>query len=104
MRAALQRYRSAYEQLDAGSARAIWPGVDQSALERAFQGLRWQRLNFTRCDVQVNGPAATATCHGSTDYVARIGSGQVASEPRIWIFALQKRGPGWTIDRARAER
>jgi len=36
---ALQRYRVAYEGLDARSAQAVWPAVNQAALARAFDGL-----------------------------------------------------------------
>ncbi|PYR21421.1 MAG: hypothetical protein DMF98_22140, partial [Acidobacteria bacterium] len=38
----LQRYRHAYEGLDAQSAHAVWPAVNQAALARAFDGLASQ--------------------------------------------------------------
>ena len=42
----LQRYRHAYEGLDAQSARAVYPAVNEAALARAFDGLHSQSLAF----------------------------------------------------------
>ena len=39
----LQRYRKAYEGLDAQSAQAVWPAVNEAALARAFDGLSRNR-------------------------------------------------------------
>ncbi|HJZ70825.1 MAG TPA: hypothetical protein VKE51_03745 [Vicinamibacterales bacterium] len=100
----LQRYRSAYEGLDARSAHAVWPGVNQAALARAFDGLRSQRLTFDACDVRVSGEAATATCQGSARYVPKIGNREPRTESRVWNFVLHKTGADWTIDSARADR
>jgi hypothetical protein len=100
----LQRYRSAYEDLDAQSAHAVWPAVNQVALARAFDGLASQTLTFNACDVRVRGEAATATCEGSAQYVPKIGNRQPHVEPRVWNFTLHKAGTDWKIDSARAER
>src|SRR4051812_19540321 len=101
---ALQRYRTAYEGLDARSARAVWPAVNEAALARAFDGLESQSLTFEACDVRLRGEAATATCHGSARYVTKIGSRDPRIEPRVWNFTLRKSGSDWKIDSARAER
>lgn len=100
----LQRYRSAYEGLDARSARAIWPAVNESALARAFDGLQSQSLTFDTCDVQLRGEAAAAICRGTTRYVPKVGSRDPRTEARVWNFTLRKRGAGWMIESARAER
>ena len=100
----LQRYRTAYDGLDAQSAHAVWPAVNQAALARAFDGLESQSLTFDACDVRLRGEAATATCHGSARYVTKVGSRDPRVEPRVWNFTLHKRGPDWTIESARAER
>ncbi len=100
----LQRYRVAYEGLDAESAQAVWPAVNQVALARAFDGLESQRLTFDACNVDLQGNHAVATCHGTARYVPKIGSRQPRIEPRIWSFALRKIGAEWKIDNARAER
>jgi hypothetical protein len=104
VRQTLQRYRSAYDGLDASSAHAVWPAVNQVALARAFEGLESQTLKFDACDVRVRGEAATATCQGSASYVPKIGNRQPRTEARTWNFTLHKAGDDWKIDSARAER
>jgi hypothetical protein len=99
----LQRYRSAYEGLDAQSAHAVWPAVNEAALARAFDGLESQSLIFDACDVRQYGESATATCHGSARYVPKVGSREPRVEPRVWNFTLRKAGADWKIDSARAE-
>jgi len=101
---ALQRYRSAYDDLDAESARAVWPAVNETALARAFDALQSQRLTFDDCDVRVAGQAATATCRGSARYVPKVGSREPRIEPRVWNLSLRKSGSSWTIDSARVDR
>jgi hypothetical protein len=100
----LQRYRTAYEGLDAPSAQAVWPAVNQAALARAFSGLESQSLTFDACDVRIQGESATATCQGSARYVPKIGDREPRVEPRVWNFTLQKNGGDWKIDSARTER
>jgi hypothetical protein len=101
---ALQRYRTAYEGLDAQSAQAVWPAVNQAALARAFDGLESQSLTFDACDVRLRGEAASATCRGSARYVPKVGSRDPRVESRVWNFTLRKTGSDWKIDSARAER
>jgi hypothetical protein len=101
---ALQRYRKAYEGLDAPSAHAVWPAVNEAALARAFDGLQSQTLTFDTCDVNVKGVAAAATCRGSARYVRKIGSHDPLVEPRTWSFTLRKDGEDWKIESARANR
>ena len=104
VRQTLQRYRVAYDGLDAGSARAVWPAVDQDALARAFQGLESQTLTFDACDVQLQSGSANATCRGSASYVPKVGNRERRTEPRVWTFALRKTGGEWKIATARVER
>ena len=104
VRSVLQRYRAAYQQLDARSAHAVWPAVNETALARAFEGLQSQTLTFDACDVRVNGAAAAATCRGSAQYVPKVGSREPRVEARKWSFTLRKTGADWTIDTARADR
>jgi hypothetical protein len=98
---ALQRYRVAYDELDAQSAQAVWPSVNQAALARAFEALESQTLSFETCDIQLQtGGTATATCRGSARYVPKIGNRDTHTESRVWSFNLRKEGTAWTIDRA----
>lgn len=101
VRDTLQRYRAAYDALDASSARAVWPSVNSAALTRAFADLSAQQLRFDDCAVQVTGAAAQATCHGSARYVPRVGSREPREEARIWQFALRKSGTQWLIESTR---
>jgi hypothetical protein len=101
---ALQRYRSAYIGLNAQSARAVYPTVNEVALARAFDGLASQSLTFDACDVRLRGRAATATCHGSASYVPKIGNREPHVESRVWTFNLAKAGNDWQIETARASR
>jgi hypothetical protein len=98
----LQRYRAAYDRLDARSAKAVWPSVNEAALSKAFAGLTSQALRFESCGVQVRGGTATATCRGLARYVTRMGIRDPRTERRIWSFTLEKRDANWTISSARA--
>jgi hypothetical protein len=101
----LQRYRAAYDELDAHSAQAVWPSVNQAALARAFDALESQTLSFDTCEIQLQTRGtATATCRGSARYVPKIGNRDPHTESRVWSFDLLKEGAGWTIDRARVAR
>jgi hypothetical protein len=100
---ALQRYRSAYEGLDAPSARAVYPAVNEAALARAFDRLESQTLTFDSCDVQLRGDLAKATCRGTARYVPKVGSREPRIEPRTWTFALRRARTDWKIEDARAE-
>ena len=64
IRDALQRYRRAYNALDARLAHAVYPGVDEAALTHAFDGLRSQSLEFEACSVDALAASARAVCRG----------------------------------------
>ncbi len=104
VRRTLLEYKNAYDALDAHSAQEVWPVVNARALARAFDGLESQRLIFDACDVQVSGDAATAKCRGSARYVAKVGSRDPRTEPRVWNFTLKRRGADWKIESARSDR
>jgi hypothetical protein len=104
VRAVLQKYQAAYERLDAEMVHAVWPGVNEVALARAFEGLESQALVFKACDVQLRGATASVVCTGSTRYVPKIGSREPRIESRAWNFTLRKRANDWEIETARAER
>jgi hypothetical protein len=85
-------------------AHAVWPGVDEAALARAFNSLQSQTLQFDDCDVQLRGSTAAATCRGSARYVPKIGSREPRTESRVWTFTLRKLAADWQIETARADR
>ena len=105
IRAVVEKYQTAYDRLDAGLVHEVWPGVNESALARAFEGLQSQTLTFRACDIQLRGSAATVLCSGSTRYVPKVGSREPHVEPLAWTFTLRKRANDeWQIESARAER
>jgi hypothetical protein len=103
VRQALQRYKSAYDRLDAQSAFSVYPAVNERALARAFDELQSQQLTFDRCDVRLSGESAAATCRGTARYTAKFGGRDSRVEPRLWHFTLRRRGGAWTIESARAD-
>jgi len=101
VRAVLAGYEAAYSRLDASAARAVWPGVDERALARAFDGLQAQRLSLGRCEVSVNGGTARADCSGSATWTPKIGGGG-RTQNRRWRFDLENAAGRWHISRAEA--
>lgn len=99
VRATLGRYEAAYNGLDVSAARAVWPGVNQQALARAFDGLASQRVALDNCDVLVNGATARATCSGRAEWTPKVGGGQ-HRQNRRWAFELANAGGTWQIVRA----
>jgi hypothetical protein len=98
VRAVLDRYRMAFSRLDAGGAKAVWPGVDERALSRAFNQLEEQQFVFDSCGIDVSGARATASCRGRTQYIPKVGSRSLRVDLRQWTFTLTRIGGDWTID------
>jgi hypothetical protein len=102
--AVLNQYATAYGQLNASAVRSIWPSVDERALARAFSDLSSQSMSFDRCDVNVTGPTAHASCRGRASYVVKIGSQERHNEPRTVRFDLKQDGDAWKIVKAETSR
>ncbi len=98
--AALRRFALAYERLDANAVAEVWPHVDQRVLSRAFDSIESQQVYFERCDVQISGSAATASCGGWMNYVPKVGKKDPRSVSRQWDFVLQKGAGEWQITTA----
>jgi hypothetical protein len=94
----LSQYRTAFRELDAGAARAIWPSVDTKALGKAFESLERQDLTFNSCQIAVREVRAVASCDGTARYVPRIGNRDPHDERRSWEFKLRKVDDVWLID------
>jgi hypothetical protein len=81
----LAAYRKSYNDLDAASASAIWEGVDERELRRAFSSLSHQNLSFERCDVRVPaGDRAVARCDGVLSYVPKFGDSSAQQRRMTW--------------------
>ena len=98
VRAVLDRYRTAFSELDAREVKAVWPTVDEKALSRVFRQLARQSIVFTMCDVDVSDARGIASCAGRVEYVPRVGSQTPRNENRHWNFALRRGERGWTIE------
>jgi len=96
IRALLSRYETAYNRLDAKAASSVWPGVNQVALGRAFDGLLSQRVSLGLCDITVIGDIAGASCAGKARWEPKVGGGLQTAD-RYWKFNLRKTDDGWKI-------
>jgi hypothetical protein len=99
----LNRYRSAYNALNAGAAKAVWPSVDVKALGRAFDRLESQEVDFAGCQISVTGVRATAACNGNARFVPKVGNKTPRREPRTWTFEMRKANQQWTIDKVNVQ-
>jgi hypothetical protein len=97
VRSVLSRFEAAYSGLDASAAHAVYPGVDQDKLARAFNGLESQNVSLGPCDVTVEGSVARAECVGSATWTPKVGSGR--TEARRWAFDLKNASGLWQIVR-----
>jgi hypothetical protein len=100
IRSTLASFQTAYTQLNAKAARAVWPTVDERALARAFDGLKSQHLAFDRCEMTVKDAEASAACRGRSTYVPRVGAQSPRTYSAEWKFHLKKVDEEWQIDSA----
>src|SRR5579862_503258 len=94
----IDRYRAAFNALDADSVQSFWPSVNTKALSRAFDQLDIQTFEFDSCTIDAGIARATASCAGKATYEPRIGSRTPRTDPRRWTFHLQKLGGNWVIE------
>ena len=100
IRSALASFQTAYTQLNAKAARAVWPTVDERALARAFEGLKSQQLVFDWCELIVRVAEASAACRGRSTFVPRVGAQSPRTYAAEWKFHLKKIEEEWRIDSA----
>ncbi len=97
VRQVLRDYAQAFERLDVQAAKALWPTVDDRALQRAFQQLDSQQLKFASCGVAVTGRDANARCRGEATYRPKVGSRVLRLTAREWTFNLSRDNDRWQI-------
>jgi hypothetical protein len=97
IRAVVERYRGAYERLDAEAAKMISRSVDERGLARSFSDLESQSLRFDDCRIDIDSARAVATCQGEATYAARAGDRSIRTQTGTWTFELHKNGDDWTI-------
>ena len=96
VRRLLDEYAGAFERLDVSATKAVWPSVNDKALERAYGQLASQRLTLQGCGIIISGSTANARCQGSATYQPRIGKRAVVAS-REWTFDLTKKDADWRI-------
>jgi hypothetical protein len=74
----------------------------QRALARAFATLKSQSVTFDSCLVDPAGATAVVRCHGTIQFVRRVGGGAPRIERQQWVFKLRKSGAHWLIDDVRS--
>jgi hypothetical protein len=95
----LSRYRQAFSELDVAGTTDIWPTVDQGRLQRAFDQVAEQSIQFDNCDVTIAaGALASAACKGTVRYIPEVGNRRQRVEPRQWQFNLSKLNQRWVIN------
>ena len=97
--AVLGLYASAFSAMDARSAKAVWPSVNEKNLERAFDSLEQQEFDLGTCDITVLPPRALALCDGTARYTPKVGNRKARTESRRWTFNLRQTGQEWAIER-----
>jgi hypothetical protein len=97
VRSVLLDYARAFERLDVKAAKAIWPSVDDRALQRAFQRLDGQQLRFASCGVSVTERDANARCRGEATYRPKVGPRVLRMTEREWTFSLARDNDRWQI-------
>jgi hypothetical protein len=103
VRRILGEYTRAFERLDVRAAKAVWPSLDDRALQRAFEQLDGQQLRFASCGVSITGPDANARCRGNATYRPKVGTRVLHLNEREWTFNLFRGEDGWQIVNARMQ-
>ena len=93
----LGRYQAALHRLDATAVRAIWPGLNAAALERAFGQVERRAVTFSGCSVDIIGAGAAARYQGRASYVPKVGNRTERVHDRRWQIDLRKTGDNWRI-------
>ena len=103
--AVLREYSRAYERLDVGATKAVYPTIDARRLQRAFQELEGQQVRFANCEMKISssGAGANARCTGDATYRPKVGSRVVRLTNLEWTFSLARDGSGWQILDARMQ-
>ena len=101
----LQRYRAAYEALDAKAVAAVYPGINVSNLQAAFG--EFSKMTYD-LKVAVNGVVIAAdglTASVDASETIRPVAKSVRVEPRTGtaLFQLRKSGGDWTIQSVKSD-
>jgi hypothetical protein len=94
---ALQQYATAYESLDAGQVKKIWPTVDVEGLRRAFRDMRELKVGIDSVKVlSIDGAVARVSCRVLQTLTPKAGTKQTSTVTRV--VRLRRQEAVWLID------
>jgi hypothetical protein len=99
IRRALDKYRQAYELLDARLLAEVWPSLGRDELgriERSFQSFDSVQVTIEGCRIDVDGDRASARCQ--VQRTQRPKAGRVQTVDQQTTFRLERRGNDWVIE------
>jgi hypothetical protein len=97
IQSSVNRYRDAYNSMDANAAKAVWPSVNVKQLGDSFARLEKLEYQFQPCTIFFDTGKARATCEGRVRSVAKSDKREV-SVPGRWEFTLKEVNREWVID------
>lgn len=97
VRDAVRAYTSAYSGLDVEAVKAVFPGVNDTALRRAFRSLRSQQVELRGTAVSVSGDAALVSGTWVSSAIGQVGGSAPQRDERPVVFMLAKRNGAWVI-------
>ena len=96
----LNQYRLAFGTLDASGVERFWPGVNARNLQRAFDQMDSQRIEFDSCTTNtMTTDRAQVSCAGRSTFVPKVGNSTPRTDSRRWTFHLSRANTAWIIDR-----
>jgi tetratricopeptide (TPR) repeat protein len=97
VRAVLQRYEAAYDRLEIGTLKAVFPSMSRE-LERGLAKFRSydMELRVQKIDLSPDATSAVATCDVRHEFVGDAGGTQKFQDTRI--ITLRKQGTSWIIE------
>lgn len=97
VRDAVRAYTSAYSGLDVEAVKAVFPGVNDTALRRAFRSLRSQQVELRGAAVSVSGDAALVSGTWVSSAIGQVGGSAPQRDERPVVFTLVKQNGAWVI-------
>ena len=102
IRDVLDHYTRSFETMDPRATKAVYPSVDDRALQKAYRALDGQQVRLSSCGVSIDGPDANARCRGTATYHPKVGPRAVQLTDVEWMFNLARSDAGWQIVNANA--
>jgi hypothetical protein len=98
IRAVVERYRRAYNDLDARAVQAVFPSAPIAAIRKGFSGLERQAVTINNLSVTIDASGATATATaGPVVVVAKPRGASEQTTRNPMVLRLAKQGATWVI-------